>query len=236
VLASAEPNAPYDRIPYRTRLGGGRLERLSPEPGIHRVFLSPTGRYFIDTHSSRTQPRAWDVRSTDGRTTLRYAQADVSGLTQLGFTPPEGFTALAADGTTPIHGVLYKPRDFEPRKRYPVIDFIYAGPFMTVVPWSYLSSGMAQMGSSLAQMGFIVMVLDARGTPGRSKAFQDANYGRVGQTEIPDHVGALRQVAASRPYTRVLQGGLRRSPRRAGGGGRHQRAEPGSAFGEPGRL
>ncbi len=208
VLASAEPGAPYDRIPYRTRLGGGPLERLSPEPGVHRVFLSPSGRHFIDAHSTRTQPRAWDVRSTDGKTGLRYAQADVSGLAQLGFTPPEGFTALAADGTTPLYGVLYKPRDFDPRKRYPVLDYIYAGPFMTVVPWSFASNGMGLEANSLAQLGFVVMVLDARGTPGRSKAFQDANYGRVGQTEIPDHVGALQQAAASRPYMDLSRAGI----------------------------
>lgn len=208
VLASAQPDAPYDRIPYRTRLGGGPMERLSSEPGTHRVFPSPSGRYLIDGHSSRARPRVWEVRSADGRTTLRYAQAEVSAFTQLGFTPPEGFTALAADGTTPIYGVLYKPRDFDPRKRYPIIDAIYAGPFMTVVPWSYLSNGLGQHASSLAQLGFIVMVLDARGTPGRSKAFQDANYGRVGQTEIPDHVGALKQAAASRPYMDLSRAGI----------------------------
>jgi dipeptidyl aminopeptidase/acylaminoacyl peptidase len=208
VLASAEPGAPYDRIPYRVRLGGGSLERLSPEPGTHRVFLSPSGRYFIDSHSTRTQPRSWDVRSTDGRTTLRYAQADVSGLAQLGYTPPEGFTALAADGTTPLYGVLYKPRDFDPRKRYAVIDAIYAGPFTTAVSWNFLGDYMALEANALAQMGFVVMVLDARGTPGRSKAFQDANYGRVGQTEIPDHVGALKQAAASRPYMDLSRAGI----------------------------
>lgn len=208
VMASAEPNAPYDRIPYRVRLAGGALERLSPHPGLHRVFPSPSGRSFIEVHSTRTQPRAWDVRSVDGKTALRYAQADVSALTQAGYTPPEGFTALAADGTTTLHGVLYKPRDFDASRRYAVIDYIYAGPFITIVPWSYVNPSMALVADSLAQMGFVVMVLDARGTPGRSKAFQDANYGRVGQTEIPDHVGALRQVAASRPYMDLSRAGI----------------------------
>jgi dipeptidyl aminopeptidase/acylaminoacyl peptidase len=208
VLASAEPNAPYDRLPYRARLGGGALERLAPEAGTHRVFPSPSGRYFIDGHSSRTRPRAWDVRSTDGRTTLRYAQADVSGLAELGHTPPEGFTALAADGSTTLHGVLYKPKDFDPGKRYAVIDFIYAGPFMTVVPWNFVGHSMAHEAHALAQLGFVVMILDARGTPGRGKAFQDANYGRVGQTEIPDHVGALQQAATSRPYMDLSRAGI----------------------------
>ena len=81
-----------------------------------------------------------------------------------------------------------------------MIDYIHASPAMTIVPWNHIGNTQSLQASGLAQMGFIVMVLDARGTPGRSKAFQDANYGRLGQTEIPDHVGALRQAAAERPW------------------------------------
>ncbi|MBF5041528.1 S9 family peptidase [Aggregicoccus sp. 17bor-14] len=208
VLASAEAGAPYDRIPYRVRLAGGALERVAPEPGVHRLFPSPTGRFFVDGHSTRTVPRAWDLRAGDGRSVLRLAQADVSGFTQLGLQPLEGFTAKAADGATPLYGVLYKPRDFDPTKRYPVIDYIYAGPFLSIVPWSYVNNGMATEAHALAQLGFVVAVIDARGTPGRSKAFQDANYGRVGQTEIPDHVAALQQAAASRPYMDLARAGI----------------------------
>ncbi|RYZ36651.1 MAG: S9 family peptidase [Myxococcaceae bacterium] len=209
VMASAERAAPYDRLLYRVAMKGGALERLSPEPGLHRVVLSPSTRYFVDGHSTREQPRAWDVASTDGRQSFRYAKADVSALAALHYTPPEAFTVKAADGTTPLYGVLYKPWDFDPKKRYPVIDVIYAGPFITVVPWSYVGgSAESRIAHSLAQMGFIVMMLDARGTPGRSKAFQDVNYGRVGQTEIPDHVAALKQAGASRPYMDLERVGL----------------------------
>ncbi len=200
VLASAESAAPYDQLLYRADLGGGGLTRLSPEPGIHRITLAPSGRYFVDAHSTRVQPRAWDLASMDGKTPWRYAEADVRGLTELRYSPPEPIQVRAADGVTPLYGVLYKPRDFDPRKRYAVIDCIYAGPFITVVPWSFVGTATGLMANSLAQMGFVVMVLDARGTPGRSKAFQDANYGRVGQIEIPDHAVALRQAAATRPY------------------------------------
>lgn len=200
VLASADTSAPYDQLLYRTTLSGADLERLSPDPGIHRIILSPSAKYYIDAHSTRLQPQVWDVASTDRRSRFRVATADVSALAELRYTPPETLTVLAADGVTPLHGVLYRPRDFDPRKRYPVIDYIYAGPFLAVVPWSFVGNPMSREAGGMAQMGFIVMLLDARGTPGRSKAFQDVNYGRVGQTEIPDHVAALRQAAASRPY------------------------------------
>lgn len=208
VLASAEPSAPYDRLLYRTSLAGGALTRLSQEQGIHRVFLSPSGRYYADGHSTRTQPRVWDLGYADGRTSFRYAEADASALAEMRSAPPEPLTVLAADGATRLYGVLYRPRDFDPRRRYPVIDYIYAGPFLSVVPWSFVGNAMSREAGALAQMGFVVMLLDARGTPGRGKAFQDVNYGRVGQTEIPDHVAALRQAAETRPYMDMERAGI----------------------------
>ncbi|RKG65129.1 S9 family peptidase [Corallococcus sp. CA054B] len=208
VTASAEPGAPYDRMVYRARIAGGPLKRLTPEFGLHRAVLSPSTSFFVDGHSTREQPRVWDVVSTEGRPSFRYAKSDTSALAELHYTPPEGITVKAADGVTPLYGALYKPRDFDPKKRYPVIDVIYAGPFTTVVPWSYVGPYESIIAHSLAQLGFITVVLDARGTPGRGKTFQDVNYGRVGQTEIPDHVAALKQAAASRPYMDLERVGI----------------------------
>jgi dipeptidyl aminopeptidase/acylaminoacyl peptidase len=209
VVASTDPGAPYDRALHRVPLGGGALTRLSPAPGIHRIVLAPSRRYFVDAYSSRTQPRLREVVATDGGARFRYSEADTSGLKALHFAPPEGFTARAADGKTVLYGVLYKPWDFDARKRYAVIDCIYAGPFIAVVPWSFVgASAESMIASALAQLGFVTVVLDARGTPGRGKAFQDANYGRVGQTEIPDHVAALRQAAAARPYMDLGRAGI----------------------------
>jgi dipeptidyl aminopeptidase/acylaminoacyl peptidase len=107
----------------------------------------------------------------------------------------------AADGTIALHGVLYKPFDFDPEKTYPVAEFIYAGPFTllhqrryTVVPWR---GGYAE---ALAHLGFITFVVDGRGTPERGKAFQDVVHSNFGRHEISDHAAALRQLAAERPY------------------------------------
>jgi dipeptidyl aminopeptidase/acylaminoacyl peptidase len=185
------------------------MARLSAAAGMHRLFPSPEDDYFIDGHSSLTQPRVWEVIASVSGKTFRYAEADVSKLAAIHYQPPEPFTVLAADGHTPLYGVLYKPADFDPKKRYAVIDCIYGGPFTTVVPWGYVGASFeARMAGSLAQMGFVTVVLDARGTPGRGKAFQDVNYGRIGQTEIPDHVAALRQVAASHPYMDIARAGI----------------------------
>ncbi|WP_420718273.1 DPP IV N-terminal domain-containing protein [Pyxidicoccus sp. MSG2] len=208
VVASADSGAPYEQLFYRGSLKGGALKRLSSGSGLHRITLAPSGGYFVDTWSSRTQPRLREVGSTDGKSRVRLTTSDVSAVEALGFKPPEALTVTAADGVTPLHGVLYKPRDFDPTKRYPVIAYIYAGPFMTAVPWSYLGNGMSLDSASMAQLGFVVVLLDPRGTPGRSKAFQDANYGRVGQTEIPDYVAGVKQAAATRPWMDLERVGI----------------------------
>ncbi|AKQ68332.1 hypothetical protein A176_005244 [Myxococcus hansupus] len=208
VLASADSGAPYEHLFYRGSLKGGALTRLSSGSGMHRITPSPSGRYYVDTWSSRTQPRLRELVPVTGGPRVRLTTSDASEVESLGDTRPEALLVKAADGTTPLHGVLYKPRDFDAAKRYPVLAYIYAGPFTTMVPWSYVGNHMSLTASGLAQLGFVVVMLDPRGTTGRSKAFQDANYGRVGQTEIPDYVAALKQAAATRPWMDLERVGI----------------------------
>ncbi|HEX7150313.1 MAG TPA: DPP IV N-terminal domain-containing protein [Thermoanaerobaculia bacterium] len=209
VLASTDPERPYDHFLHRVPLTGGAMQRLSRDGGLHRVTLSPSGRYYVDGHSTRERPRVWETGSSDGRTRFSFAAADASELAEWRRAiVPEGFTVTAADGAASLHGVLYKPLDFDPAKRYAVVTYIYSGPFTTILPWNFVGTADSRDALSLAQAGFVVMMLDARGTPGRSKAFHDVIYGRVGQTEIPDHVAALRQVAASRPWMDLTRAGI----------------------------
>jgi dipeptidyl aminopeptidase/acylaminoacyl peptidase len=205
LVASADGPRPYDRGLYKADLRGGGMKRISTAPGDHQISLSPSGRYYTVAYSTFTEPRRTAVGSTVGGEAIEYSRADASRLATIGYLPPEPFTALAADGATTLHGALFKPWDFDPAKRYPVINLVYAGPFMTIVPRGFAASGTsgvsrANLAHGMAQLGFVVVMVDARGTPGRSKAFQDANYGRIGQTEIPDQIAAIRQAAAARPY------------------------------------
>lgn len=199
-MANAE-DRPYDTHLYRTDLSGGGLKRLTEAPGEHAIQFCPSKRYFVDTHSSNTRPPVSELRSAEGELLLELASSRTAELEAIGWTPPEEFIAKADDGSTDLYGVLFKPRGFDPNEQYPVIDFIYAGPFTTTVPNSYAPlSTIVNRAAGMAQLGFVTFILDCRGTTERGKAFQDASYGRIGQIEIPDHVAVLKQLAAERPY------------------------------------
>jgi len=207
VTASIDPARPYEERLFRTRLAGGPLRPLGTAAGLHRGIASPDGRFLIDIWSSPTSPRRREVVRADGGQRLQLTASDDSAARAMGWRPPEEVTVVAADGKTPLHGAIFRPRDFDPAKRYPVVAYIYGGPFVTVLGGGYVTS-MSLHAASLAQMGFVVAAFDVRGSSGRSKAFQDATYGKVGQSEIPDYVAGLRQISASRPWMDMDRAGI----------------------------
>lgn len=207
-IASPDRAQPYDLLPVVFDLQTGVGTRVTDAPGVHTAVLAPSGRYFVDAWSSRATPRRREIRAATGEPGPVVSTADAEALEALGWGQPEGFVALAVDGETQIHGVLFKPRDFDPARRYAVIDYVYAGPFMTSVPWNFLGNRETLEARALAELGFVVVVMDGRGTPGRGKAFQDASYGRIGEIEIPDHVSGLRAAAATRQWMDLERTGI----------------------------
>jgi dipeptidyl aminopeptidase/acylaminoacyl peptidase len=212
--AHGDKDRPYDTHFYRVSLTGEGMTKLTEAEGQHDtpaylgalgvgssagVQLSPSKRFFLDTHSSIDRPPATELRRADGKLLQVLGKANIDELKKLNWKPPESFIVKAADGKTDIYGVLYKPSDFDPAKKYPVLDNIYNGPQTTWVPRTF-NGTTGMLPQALAQLGYIVMVVDGRGTPERSKAFQDVAYGDFGGHEVPDHVAALRQLTADRPY------------------------------------
>ena len=193
--AHGDRQRPYDTHLHRAGLEQGAFERLTSEPGRHDPVFSPSREFFLNSHSSLDRPPAVDLRRADGTLLQTVSRANIQGLKALRWAPPEEFTAKAADGRTDLYGVIYKPFDFDPGRKYPVFEFIYAGPMTTQVRRTFLDSG-----DALAQLGFIVVVLDGRGTTEQGKEFQDVVYGNLGRHEIPDHVAVLKQIAGQRPY------------------------------------
>jgi dipeptidyl aminopeptidase/acylaminoacyl peptidase len=209
MIASADSNRPYDRHVYRVGFDGTGFRALTSAPGQHEAAFSSSGDFFVDSYSNLTQPHTAELRRADGTLIKVLGKAATAQLDAVGYKPPEEFRVKASDGITDLYGVIYRPADFDPSRRYPVIDYIYAGPFISVHQTTYRpSQAMHRISAALAQMGFVVAMLDARGTPGRGKAFQDANYGRIGEIEIPDHVAALKEIARSRPWIDTTRAGI----------------------------
>lgn len=207
VEAHSDPKRPYDTHIGRARLDGTKFEQLTDEPGTHHAIMSPDLRVFVDNHSSMSRPPASDLRAADGTSICRLAEAEVTTEPGMDWTPPEEFTVLAADGETTLHGHLYFPSDFDPARTYPLIESIYAGPNSAFVPTHLLDANAVQS-RALAELGFVVMMLDGRGTPERSKAFHDVAYGNFADNVIADHVAAIRQLGAERSYLDLTRVGV----------------------------
>lgn len=199
---------PYDTHLYRVSLDGNNSTRLTEATGEHAIQFAPSKEFFVDTHSTVDRPPVVELRRADGTLLQTLSKSNIDALNELKWSPPEEFVVKAADGKTDLHGVLYKPYDFDPNKKYPVIEHIWAGPVFTVAPRTFTSNWFGVQGQALAQLGFVTFIVDGRGTPGRGKSFRDVVYGNIGRYEIPDHVATLNQLAEKRPYMDLNRMGI----------------------------
>jgi len=214
--AWAAKQDPYDRALYSVNFDGSHLKRLTPEVGDHYISVaqrgdgvpsddsgrfSPSGHYFVDTFSSPNEPPVFVVREEKGGLIRRLETADISLLEKGGYVPVEPFQVLAADGKTAIFGNLFRPSGFDPAGKYPVIDSLYPGPSATRTKKTYLESLFDPYETqSLAELGFIVITIDGRGTPLRPKGFSDESYGHLElASNLDDHLAALTELAHRYP-------------------------------------
>lgn len=199
---------PYYRALYRVTLDGQQPLLLTPEPLDHEIEVSSDGRYVIDAMSTPTLPTRTVVRDArDGRILTEFAQADASALLATGYTPPEPFTGLAADGKTRLYGMIWRPANFDPKRRYPVIDAVYTGPTTTNVPTSWSSAITAGAGS-VAQLGAVVVSIDGTGTSRRGQAFRLPAFQNLGEVGLDDHIAMIRQMAVKYPYLDATRVGV----------------------------
>ncbi|MBB5873713.1 dipeptidyl aminopeptidase/acylaminoacyl peptidase [Allocatelliglobosispora scoriae] len=192
---------PYRRTVCRIGLDGTGFAAVTDDDLDHTVTIAESSAYFVDSASTVDTPPTATVRDWSGRVLVELERADIGKLAATGWTPPERFRVTAADGVTDIYGVLYRPRGFDPGQRYPVVDSLYPGPQANRVAPGFDPGGMGLDAEPLAALGFVVVAVDGRGTPGRSKAFHDASYGHLADAGgLADHVAALRQLARTRPW------------------------------------
>lgn len=205
LTAHSDPDRPYDLHLHRVHLDGHGFSRLTEATGRHTIEMSPSKRFFLDRHSTIDRPPVTELRRADGTFVRTVAEADTEALTALRFVPGEEFVVKAGDGETELWGAIYKPYDFDSTSKYPVIEYISEGPVETEVRRTFVHN---QVFQAWAQLGFIVYIVDGRGTDERGKAFQDVRYGKWGQYEIAEHASVLHQLAAQRPYMDLSRVGI----------------------------
>ena len=198
---------PYFRHLYRISFDGKNLKLLSPEDGDHDIALSPSGRFFTDSFSKPDLPPITNLKDADGKLILTIEKADISRLTATGWKPPQPITVKARDGSTDLYGLMYKPTNFDPNKKYPIINHIYPGPQTGSVGGRSFSAGRGDA-QALAELGFIVVEIDGMGTPWRSKKFHEAWYGNMGDNTLPDQVTGMKQLAARYPWIDIDRAGI----------------------------
>ncbi len=188
---------PYQIHYYRIGFDGKNLVKLTPAAGNHSVTFSPDGRFLVDTYSTVTKPQVHELRSAEtGKLIATLAQADISQLTKTGWQPAQPFVAKGRDGKTDIYGIYYRPSNFDPKRSYPVVEDIYAGPHDSHVRKSFSATDYDQ---SIAELGFIVVKIDGMGTRNRGKAFHDVCYQNLKDAGLPDRILWMKALAKQEP-------------------------------------
>jgi dipeptidyl aminopeptidase/acylaminoacyl peptidase/uncharacterized protein (DUF885 family) len=178
---------PYFVHYYRVNLDGTGLVALTEGDGNRRaVQLSPDRRYLIDTYSRVNMAPVHELRRTsDGKLVCKLEETDISALKASGWVAPEVFVAKGRDGKTDIWGIISRPKDFDPARKYPVIEDIYAGPHGSFVPKDFSP---ARRAAAMTDLGFIVVQIDGMGTANRSKAFHDVCWHNIKDAGFPDRI------------------------------------------------
>ncbi|MBB3855837.1 dipeptidyl aminopeptidase/acylaminoacyl peptidase [Xanthomonas arboricola] len=196
---------PYYRQLYSVDFDGRRLTRLTHSDADHDVAIADDGRHYVDVYSRPDLPPVMELHAIDGRLLQQVEQGKIDKLLAAGWRAPETFVAKGRDGRTDIWGMVVRPRDYDPHKKYPVIENIYAGPHDSFVPktfwpFGYHSGGDKQIGmQAQADLGFIVVMIDGMGTANRSKAFHDVAWKNLGDSGFADRIAWHRALAARDP-------------------------------------
>jgi dipeptidyl aminopeptidase/acylaminoacyl peptidase len=197
---------PYFIHYYRIDFNGSGLTDLTPEKANHEAVFSTDHSYFLDTYSTVSQPSVTVLRTTAGNTAVMSVEkADITELLKAGWRAPEAFVAKGRDGKTDIWGNLYRPTNFDSTRKYPVVEYIYAGPHSSFAqksfqPYLYFTG--------LAELGFIVVQMDGMGTSNRSKAFHDVCWKNLKDGGFPDRILWIKAAAEKYPYLDTTRVGI----------------------------
>jgi dipeptidyl aminopeptidase/acylaminoacyl peptidase len=197
---------PYFTQYYRINFDGTGLTKLTDADGTHTVAFSHDRKFYVDTWQRvDLAPVAQLRRTSDQMVVMDLDKGDTSALLAAGFRFPEVFVAKGRDRQTDIWRIITRPMNFDPSKKYPVIENIYAGPQGSFVPKTFSAVAPDQ---ALAELGFIVVHIDGMGTSNRSKAFHDVAFKNLADAGFPDRILWHKAVAAKYPYYDISRVGI----------------------------
>jgi dipeptidyl-peptidase-4 len=183
--------------------GGGsseeaELEILAGADPLSLVGFAPSGNYFVESVTTAGTPAKTVLRDREGKLIATIEGGDAARVPQF-WRWPQTISLTSADGKTEISALVFKPSDYDPLEKYPVIDYIYGGPQIAFVPTGF-AQGAYLDAASLAELGFVTVMIDGRGTAQRSRAFHTVSYGKVEMaSNLDDHIAGIRQLAAVDP-------------------------------------
>lgn len=199
---------PYFIQYYRINFDGTGLVKLTRENGSHKATFASDYSTFIDTYSRIDEPQVTLLRDAKtGKILKELEKGNIDALLQTGWKLPEVFSAKGRDGKTDIWGIVVRPSNFDPKKKYPIIEYIYAGPHDSFVPKSFVNDSRGSL-HELAELGFIVVQCDGMGTSNRSKAFHDVCYKNLKDAGFPDRIAWIKALASKYSYMDTTRVGI----------------------------
>ena len=184
---------------YRVDFTGKNLKLLTPEDGNHQISMPDDGKYFVDNFSKPDVPPVSVLRDTNGKLVATLEKADISRLVKTGWKPPLPITVKSRDGKWDLYGLMFTPSNLDASKKYPVVNYIYPGPQSGGVGSRSFSAARNDH-QAVAELGFVVIVIDGTCNPDRSKSFHDACYGNMADNTLPDQIAGIKQLAEKYSY------------------------------------
>ena len=200
---------PYFYHLYRVNFDGSDLTLLTPEDANHRVTLSSDASWFVDTYSTFTDPQKTVVRDRNGNLIMELEEADIEDLLATGWRKPAPFSVKDRYGETDLYGVMILPRDFDENRSYPIVNAIYPGPQGGSLGSRSFSTTKRQQAYALAELGFVVVAIDALGSsPIRSREFHTYYYGNMADNGLPDQIAGMKELAERYSFIDIERAGI----------------------------
>ena len=198
---------PYFIRYYSINFDGSDMRDMTPSKGMHTAYLSNDNKYIVDVTSTVADAPVAVLRNAEtGEVVMDLEKADISEIVANGWKAPEVFVAKGRDGKTDMWGIIIRPTNFDPSKKYPILEYIYSGPGDHYVPKNFFSFNRYM--SAIAELGFIVVQVDCMGTSYRSKEFEEVCYKNLKDAGIPDRKLWIKAAAEKYPYMDIDRVGI----------------------------